>query len=460
MHPSLRISDVSLARPVGALGLITLLLLWPQPAQAEPEDRPLALSDAVRMAVENYPSVRISRYSVDETREAFGEARSARLPSLKLNGSAIRYEEPMVVSPIHGFNPGEFPTFNETLIQGGLVLNYLVFDGGGRGGRIEGARSRLDAAGADLAGTRQALIARVAVIYLEALSGRQVLKAHDMRINALHSEASRVRQRLEAGRSPRVEVLRVEAALANAEADRVKTAEGLRRAERDLARIIGSREEAIRADRLVSLSLAEPSLPDEGALKRTALESSPALARARFRTKSAEAGLSVARSSRWPEVNLFGNYLYFGSDEGNGSSEWQAGLMFSYLIYNGGGRGLAVRRAEAAEQGAREGIRLAEILIEEEVDHALSRIEETRARVRSLVTAVARFEEVVRIEKLLVESGAGVEADYLDAEADLLAARAGLAEAQNGEMAARMDLARITGELEPAWIDRHLRETP
>ena len=71
-----------------------------------------------------------------------------------------------------------------------------------------------------------------------------------------------------------------------------------------------------------------------------------------------------------------------------------------------------------------------------------------------------RFTEVVRIEKLLLSSGSGTETDYLNAEADLLGARANLARASHAEIAARAELARAGGQLDAAWIDRALEVRP
>jgi outer membrane protein TolC len=55
-----------------------------------------------------------------------------------------------------------------------------------------------------------------------------------------------------------------------------------------------------------------------------------------------------------------------------------------------------------------------------------------------------------------------VQADYLDAEAKLLDARAAQVEAGNGVIGARIEIARVTGELGPAWVEGTLvpREEP
>jgi outer membrane protein len=438
-------------------GMITVFLFnfaVSATAQSKTDKARLSLFDAVERALGYFPSIRASEAVRGEAREAVGEAEASLFPSLNLNSSATRFQKPMVVTPIHGFTPGQLPTFDDTLIQGGVGLSYTLFDGGGRRARIRLARSNTGTAEADLGTARLALIADVADAYLETLSRRQILEAHDHRIDALKSELSRARQQFDAGRAARIEVLRVEAALANADADRVRDAQALDRAERDLARLIGTSAEEIRAAQLASVALIDHLLPDRESLEAQALRSSPVVAQARSRLASAEAGLAVARSGLWPELSLKGNYNYFGSGQGNYEAEWQSGIQLSYSIFEGGARSKAISRADEVKQSAREQLNLAEIQMNREIDRASSAVLEARARVDSLLTAVARFEEVARIEKLLLETGAGTETDFLNAEADLLTARANLVEARNGEISARVELARVTGLLSLPWLSQ------
>jgi outer membrane protein TolC len=440
--------------------LLLLILTVPAMAQEQAVTTQLSLSRAVERALKVFPSIQASKANAEEAQAALGEATAARFPSFRLSGSAIRYEEPSPVSPIHGFSPGRIPQFDETLFQGGVGLNYVLIDGGGREAQIRRARSQTGSADAELDATNQALVARVVTTYLEVLGKQLVLEAHDHRLIALQSELSRVQKRYDAGRAARVDVLRVQAALANAQAERVKDAEAWDRAQRDLARLIGASVEEIKASSLIPVALADPSLASRDQLKEEALRSSPALRQARQRLASAQAGVEVARSTRWPELDLVGNYLYFNSGLSDDTTEWQAGAQLSYIIFNGNARAKAIERARAAGRNAGEQLRLAEIQVEQDVDRAFSGIEEARARVESLETAVARFEEVVRIEKLLRETGAGTETDYLDAEADLLTAAASLVEARHGEIAARAELARVIGQLNLPWFVKTVGDRP
>ena len=115
-----------------------------------------------------------------------------------------------------------------------------------------------------------------------------------------------------------------------------------------------------------------------------------------------------------------------------------------------------VSRAEALRDASRENVRLAELSAAANVDRALAALEETEARAASLRTAVDRSAEVARIERLRLDTGTGVQADYLQAEATLLSLRVALSEVDHGAVLARVRLARAVGELDVGWLQENL----
>jgi outer membrane protein TolC len=93
--------------------------------------------------------------------------------------------------------------------------------------------------------------------------------------------------------------------------------------------------------------------------------------------------------------------------------------------------------------------------VEEGVEEALAAMVETRARREALERAAAQAEEVARIEAMALEVGAGVQTDFLRAQAELFQSRAALAQARHGEVLAGLQLARVTGELTLSWIQEN-----
>ena len=105
-------------------------------------------------------------------------------------------------------------------------------------------------------------------------------------------------------------------------------------------------------------------------------------------------------------------------------------------------------------------VRQVELSVQDGVDRGLSAVRESQVRVAAVEEAVDHLFEVARIERLSLDAGAGTQTEYLRSEAELLRARALLIEARNTEIAARVELARIVGQLSPAWLERELESTP
>ena len=425
-------------------------------AGAEPAANRLTLAAAVERALSTHPSVGVARAAADEAKGAKGEATAARLPNLRVAASGARYEEPSIVSPIHGFEPALFPPFNDTVFQGSATLGYTLFDGGARGGRIGRARASLRAAESSVDAAGQALVSRVVRAYVDVVAKRRVLDAHEGRLHALESERGRVGQRYDVGRAAEVERLRIDAAVSSAEADRVRAAIQLDAAERDLARLIGGVQADASSSRLVPVVLADSILPPRDSLGTWAAQRSPALAAARHHEAAASAAAAAARGARWPELKLTGTYAWYGDPDGYSATEWHGALQLSQALFTGGATTNAIRRADATRRQSSEQVRLSALDLERELDRALASGREARARAASLASAVARYAEVARIQQLLLESGSGTQTDYLNAESDLLTARAALEEARADQIAARAEVARVTGALDRDWIDRTL----
>ncbi|MDM7914409.1 MAG: TolC family protein, partial [Candidatus Eisenbacteria bacterium] len=374
----------------------------------------------------------------------------------RLAGAATRYQKPMLVTPIHGLGGGSLPPFDRTILTGSATLGYLLFDGGGRGARVGEARHAESSAEAAVREAEQATIAEVLAAYLDARAAGEAVQAHDLRIEALRSERERVSRRLIEGKAARVELLRAEAAVAAAQADREAEAAGLEVAERRLATLIQEPVDSTRFSRLIAVSLRDGGIEDRNRLVQRALDSNASVARQREEARAAGSRRDAVASRRWPEVRLAGNLLLYSNAEDADAEEWNAGAQLSAPLFTGGAISSAIRRAEAGERAAAARLRATEDRVRSEIDRALAAIEETQARVRSLETAVASYEEVARIEALSLEAGSATQNDYLQAEAQLLLARANRIRAANAEVQARVALARLIGVLDPAWIEESL----
>ncbi len=420
----------------------------------------VSVVDATERALTRYPSVAAAAARVDESRAVVGEARAAQRPTLQVRATATQYEQDMLVSPIHGFQAGLTPPFDPTLFQTVVTASYPLYDGAFRSSRVRQTERMSEAATQAATTVVHGVIAQVVTSYGRVLSRAQVLRAHDQRVRALDAEQQRATRLFDTGRAARLDVLRANAALASAAAERVSLAEALDVAERELARLVDGPAAETRADQLLPFALGELEGRDRAALADAARRTSPAIREARLRVDAADVAIALVESERRPRLDVVGNVINFGSAHGRFSTEWNAGVQLAHPIFNGGATTQRLARARAARAAEAAQVRVAELRVDAEVDRALSAAAEAAARSESLSVAEARFAEVARIEQLRLDTGPGVQTDYLRAEADLLAARASLAEVEFGALAARIELARVTGELDVDWLRRNVVVTP
>jgi outer membrane protein len=434
--------------------LLAGLLATPVEAQEPMPGTSLDLRTVVESALVTHPTVASAGARLEAARAAGARTRSARLPTVSATAGATRFEEPMVVAPLHGFDIGMPPRFDETLYQGHATAAYTLYDGGARGARTRAAEASENAATAGVAAARDAILAEAVATYLSALTAAEVLVAHEQQVRALESELERSQLMLEEGRSARVAVLRTEAALSRVHADRAAAAENVQLAMHRLVRVSGLPRSRVLGAMLAPIGLTDADLPDRDALVTAALSANPRLAQAERQATAAETQVAASRSAFFPRVELSGRYSAYGSPSTDLAPEWQAGVQLSYPLFTGGARGHAVAEARAEADAARASARLSARAVMDAVDEALLAYRSFLARSEALEAAVRQSEEVVRIEALALRAGAGVQTDYLRAEADLFEARAALAEATYATVDARVKLARATGELTMDWLLR------
>jgi outer membrane protein TolC len=421
----------------------------------------LTLLDAVRRALATQPRVAGTRAALDAARAGLAEAEAAWWPRVSLDAGITRFEEPMLVTPLHGFDPNfllDPPDFDETIVDAALAARWTVFQGGGRRARVRAASARARAAAASLEGAEDATIAVAVMAYADAVAAREMLAAHDLRLGALAAEHARVGKALAEGAAAGVERARADAALARARADRVAAAAELEVAAGELGRVIGLTDAGPElAQRLVLPGVEPPDIAGESPAIPAAAES-PAVARARSEAEAARAVADAARAAWWPDVAAQGAYVERGAagEPDTYSGEWQVGLRLDWAVFTGGARKAQVDRAEADERQAEARLRQAELDQASQVERAAAAFEQARARQAALAEAVLASAEVARAERLALDVGAGIQADWIDAQADLLEARAALVEARAGSLVAAVELARATGALDLDWLAKHL----
>lgn len=423
----------------------------------------LTMSEAASRAIATHPSMEAADAAVARSRSGVREAQSGLYPGVSVDGNAIRFGKPMVVAPLHGFDLRQPPEFDKTLMQGGLSAAYTVFDNGARNARIDRAQALESAAESGADASRLALMSQTVFAYTTVVAARDVLLANTVRMDAVRRERQRAALLFREGKAAQIAVLRADASLASARADSLQAEAERDASERALARQVGIGADGIRTTTLSPVrnpSSGPDASNDRDAVLANARARSPELQRLSYQLEASRRSIVEARSGRLPKVQVGARVSEYASSNGFASTEWQGGVQLSYAVFTGGSSSAASQRADAEVRAAAADLALMDIRISDAVDRAISAAQSAHARASSLDEAATQQQEVVRIEKLSLDTGTGVQTDYLNAEAELFRFRAAATQARAAEMQARAELARLAGTLSPQWITTNLERIP
>ena len=180
------------------------------------------------------------------------------------------------------------------------------------------------------------------------------------------------------------------------------------------------------------------------------------MAQARAQLVAAEANVALAESVLRPELRAMANLNDWASSRGNAATEWNAGFQVTVPLFDGGTARRRIAQAQAGRDAAAEQARLAESQVREGWTARWRRPRRPGPASTAWPGRRTASPRWLRVQKLLLDNGAGTQTDYLAAEADLLAARADLAEAEQRVVLTRVDLARAAGRLTLDWLRANL----
>ena len=306
--------------------------------------RVLSLPQAVALALDHHPAIGEARARLDVAAGVLRQAGAARFPSVSSDASLARYQEPSIVAPLHGFDPTMAPAFDKNLVRGNLTVAYSIYDGGARGARIAQAESGEGMAVAGQASSALTITAQTTAAFLEILSTAELLEAAGSQTGGSGGREGAGRPIPRGGKGGPVELLRVQAALGQAEATEISFESRLGVVQGRLARLTGLPAEDVRRIDLAPVQVRPASpggLPEVLAKARSA---SPELELARHQVASAAAGVQVAKASMYPSVQAAGAYSEFGSLNGGHTLEWQGSLRVSFPLFH--------RRSQERKPGA------------------------------------------------------------------------------------------------------------
>lgn len=398
-----------------------------------------------------------ARATLAAAKEQIPEARAGLLPQLAASGSdTATHAATVFTDPIFGpsaVNRGVGAwTWMVQLTQPVLRIARIF--------AYQESQWRVRQAVARYAEARQDLILRVTRAYFNVLTANARMAVATAEMTAMAEQATRARRGYAAGLDAVTDVDEAKARLALARARRVAARDAWENARAALAQIAGRPV----PDRLAALgpeAVAPRPVPDAaGPWIRQAEARNPAVRAAAAALAAARAEVRRRRGAYAPTVDLVASY---GANDSSGSlttpdnyatrmHSWAAGVELNVPLFAGGGAVARVAQAIANQNRAEAALWGARRQAATEARDAYSGIENGRAQITALTSAVAASRRAVKGDRIGYRLGIRINLDVLNAEAERYQAERALVKARYETLYQGFKLKAAAGVLSAADV--------
>lgn len=402
------------------------------------------LQDALEAAYRSNPTLEGARAGQRATDENVPIKKAAARPNLASTGQYVEYVKSSSTSFIAP----------KRSLSANLNLSVPIYSGGAVKYGVRAAETRVQAGEAGLRGTESSVFSQVVAAYLDVIRTEALVALAANQVKVLTVNLKSTSDRFEIGDLTRTDVAQSQSRLSSAQSELEGARSNLIAARENYIAVVGQAPKNLEAPPPL------PGLPEsvDEAVK-TALSDNPDLVAAREQARAAGFDIKAAGAGRLPTVSLFtgGSYNnYLGSLTSGQpgltfpqvSTAVQAGVQFSLPFYQGGRPAAQERQAQARASQA----------LEQEVGAERAVISQVRSAYASWKAAqaiIASSEQAIKSATLSLEGvraentvGNRTVLDILNAEQELVQARAQLVTAQRNAYVAGFTLLAAMGHAE------------
>lgn len=398
---------------------------------------PVGLEEALAEALDENLGLQAADYDRESANARIGEARGTLLPSLSAAAGYTRYSDPNTILPIH--EAGVFPPLDDDIYEGSLSLQVPLFDGGRRRAGLMAARAGAAAATADLDQTRQAIIAAVSGLFIQARRLEDNLELIAGRVAALEVRREETADLVSAGRAAPGDLSLLDSSLDGARADSLAVESALQEVAWRLAGWLG---------RAVPVyPKPDPRPAATGPAADFEDSSSPAIREAEARLRQRRASAEAARRAAWPELSAFGSLRSRAGDDLDFEEEWAVGIAVRIPLYTGGGLKASAQGARASQLAADRRLAAARQETAIGMEVATQRWHSAEGQLGLILASAEAKARAVDAQVELYEAGRLPLSTLLADENELLALEIRAAGLRNDVRLARIEFHRSAGTL-------------
>lgn len=324
-----------------------------------------------------------------------------------------------------GFSPMQVPPApsgvqtTKTLIGS---ASYLLFSGGKIQGLQKQARIGLVIAKKNYEKRKKELELEVVKAYLNVLEAKHYLEVAEKTRESLKELLRVTHVRFEAGTAPRVEVLRAETAVANAEVQVIQAKNALDTSYAFLMNILNlpqqkgwELEEVGLPEKRVEITLEEA--------KEKAWSQRPEREIAEYSLSLSRQGIKIYQADRFPFLSLTHTRAWLESPFFRDKTSWSVGLTASWLFFDSGATRSRIRQAYEEMQKSQVRYERLRSAIELEITQVWNQVKFTEEAYEAAKKGMETAREALRISRVRYEAGFGLQLEVLDAQTSFVRAQ-------------------------------------
>lgn len=405
--------------------------------------RVLTVEEAVTLAIANQPSLEAAAGKLQAARGALNAARSGLYPNLALT-SSYAYQSRLGQLGMPGTTGGSGASGSSNGFDTVLQLRQLLFDFGRTAASVEEAKHTADAEAQLAAQDVSDLAFAVKRQYYAASLAAEQVRVDTADVKSQQDALNLAVARLKAGLGAPSDVVTAEANLNSSTSDLSEAQAAEVSAQVSLAALIG-------IDPTSPISVQEPSgdtnagAPSIAETLKQALANRADMKAAREAVLAAQAAVKAAKLGLAPSVGLNLSATSRGTQDPFAQDQTSAGVTITVPIIDSGLNRGQIQEAQGSATQAAASLKSLELSVAQEAAQASIDLQSAVQKEKISEAGAANAQEAVRLAEGRYQAGFGVLLDVTTAQALLVKANTGLAEAKAALLTAHAEYEHAVG---------------
>ena len=416
-------------------------------AAAQPAPIELSLEQAVNLALTNNPSGKIAVFDYEAAKGTLTATRSYRWPTISYTNKASWTNNGQYYNQSnYGVDEKMIDTMSNT-----LAFNWILWSGNKIESQVSQAKLNLDSSQWGIALARQQLKYNATDGYYKVMAARDAVKLCEESVDRLKQYLRDVNLQFSVGVVAKVDVLRSEVSLAQAQENLINAQNTYDLAMANLNNIIGL---PLTTFLKVAGDLSYTNYTE--ALEKCtdiALQQRPEISQSTDAAKSAQEAITIAKSGYLPTVAATytnGNYNktwpgFNSYIDGYSTNNWAAYITPSWNILDSGLTAGSVKKAVESFRKAQQQLVQTLDTVRLDVQSTYLTLKSSEQSIVTSKASVGLAEEDYKIKVVRYKAGVGTNLDVLDAQEALTKAKNNYLQAMYNNNTYRAKLDKVMG---------------